>query len=580
MSALRHRWTPSHVQVCTAKRIQLAMLGAVMLSATAETPTLDYLFPAGGKPGTKIQVSAGGKLDPWPVQVWTDHPGLSFKAEEAKGKFTVELAANAPPGPHLVRVYNQDGASNVRCWIVGQLEEQLEKEPNNEPAKAQRVETLPATINGRLDKADDTDSFALNLKAGQWLVAAVDAYSLDSPMDPALQLVDEHGTKLALNHDGRSLDSLLAWRIEKAGTYILQLVAWAYPPKADVRLTGGESAVYRLTVTAGPYARYAIPSGIQRGHKAALRLFGWNLGATGEAIIHQIDTSHLNPRQNDLFVTAPGLANALCISVGQAPEEIEIEPNGSPDLAQPLPVPCAVNGQLRTNGDEDRYQVTAKKDQGFKVRVQSASLGSPLDAVIRIEDSKGTQLARADDSGRAEDPELEWTAPADGNYVLGIVDLLRRGGSDYVYRIEILHSVPDFKASIDSQTVKLEPGKSAELKANVARLNGFQDHLIVVADGLPEGVTSTSVSVPGKGGDVTLTLSASNEAKPANQAVRILAIVPNLDKPEVRVALVKLKGQNALPGALQINQTDHIWLTVLPKPPPPAEAKDTKPPAQ
>ena len=560
----------------SATRCILAFAVLAINSTRAEVPTVDYLFPAGGKLGAKVQVTAGGKLDPWPIQVWTDCPELTFKAEETKGKLIVEIATNAPVGPHLVRFYNRDGASSVRCFIVGQAAEQLENEPNDDPKKAQPVDKTPVTINGRLEKSGDTDSFALNLKEGQWLVAGVDAYSIDSPMDPTLHLLDQQGTKLAFNHDGFKLDPLLSYHVEKTGTYILQLSAFAYPPKADVRLTGSESSVYRMTLRSGPYARYAFPAGIQRGTKATLRLFGWNLGTTGQAIVHQLDGSILGPRVDQILVAAPGFENCLRIPVGDAPEELEVEPNGTSDLAQPLRVPCTMNGQVNPAGDEDRYLLTAKKDEKFLIRVKSAALEFPLDAVVRLEDQKGSQLARSDDQGKLEDPELSWTAPADGSYVLIVGDLIQRGGPDYVYRLSIIHPAPDFKAALDNQAFKLEPGKTADMKVNVSRANEFRDSLIVVVEGLPDGVTSTAGSVPVKGGDVTITLSAKADAKPANLPIRVLALSTNPDAPRVRIAMASLKGTNSALGDLQINETDSVWLTVIPKPEP-VPPKEVKP---
>jgi hypothetical protein len=544
----------------------------------AETPVVDYFFPAGGKAGTTVQVTAGGKLDPWPAKVWTDSPGLTFKAEESKGKLSVEIAANAPAGAHLVRIYNQDGASNVRCFIVGQIDEQSEKEPNDDPQKAQLIEKFPVTMNGQWQKSGDTDSFAFDLKEGQWLVAEVAAYSIDSPVDPTLHLLDQQGTKLAFNHDGRGLDPLLAYRAEKGGRHVLQLGAFAYPPKADVKFSGSESSVYRITLTTGPYARYAFPAGVQRGEKATLHLFGWNLGTTGDAIVHQLDASGFSSAIDQTLLAVPGLDNCLRIPVSHHPEELEIEPNGTLDLAQTIKVPGSINGQINPASDEDRFRFAAKKDEKFNIRVRSAALDFPLDAVLKIEDQKGSQLMRGDDQGRVEDPELNWTAPSDGSFLLCIGDLLKRGGRDYVYRIEITHPKPAFKASLEGPAFKLEPGKSIDLKVNVSRLHDFRENLIVAADGLPEGVVSTAVNVPEKGGAVTVTLSASAEAKPANQPIRLLAIAANPDAAQVRLATVNLKGQNAAAGDLQINHTESIWLTVLPKPPPPPKKEEnTKP---
>ncbi|MBI4663156.1 MAG: PPC domain-containing protein [Verrucomicrobia bacterium] len=530
----------------------------------------------GGKQGSSFTLTAGGKLDPWPPGVWIDGDGLSFKTNEAKGKFTVEIAADAPLGPHLVRFHNEDGASAPRCFVVGQLEEQLEKEPNDNPEKAQVVEKLPITVNGRFSKADDSDSFAVKLGPGQWLAAWIEGYVLDSPIDPILHLLDNQGTKVAFNHDGRRLDPQLSYKSEQGGTYILQAAAFAYPPKAEVRFTGGESAVYRLTVSSGPVARYAYPAAVQRGKKTPLHIFGWNLGKTGEAISHEFDASGLHRQASQVVVASPAAENYLCLPISDLAESLENEPNSPSDLAQPVSIPIAVNGRIHPAGDEDRFSFQAKKGDRFLFRVDSEKLGFPLDAVLKIEDPAGKELSRGDDTGRSPDPELNWTAPSDGRYVIAIGDLLQRGGSDYVYRIEMTQPRLDFKATVESHAFRVEAGKTSEIKVNVSRLNGFNDTLLVVASDLPEGISCTTGNVSAKGGEITVKLSATEDAKPASQPFRVLAIAPATENPQVRVATANLKGQNAAAGDLLINQTDKIWLTVIPKRPDAKEKAKTE----
>src|SRR3989442_15600720 len=99
----------------------------------------------------------------------------------------------------------------------------------------------------RLDKSGDVDSFAVTLEAGQTLIAWLEAYTLASPMDAVLRLVDSRGAQLALNDDdGRTLDPLLAWTAGSAGTYVLQVFRFAHPAASEFKLTGGNACGYRL----------------------------------------------------------------------------------------------------------------------------------------------------------------------------------------------------------------------------------------------------------------------------------------------------------------------------------------------
>src|SRR5947208_548355 len=90
--------------------MRLRLFSALLLSLSpllhAETPSLDYLFPAGGRQGTTNTIAIGGKYDPWPAKVWIDCPGVQFDPQTNKGAFKVSIGTNAPEGPHLVRLFN------------------------------------------------------------------------------------------------------------------------------------------------------------------------------------------------------------------------------------------------------------------------------------------------------------------------------------------------------------------------------------------------------------------------------------------------------------------------------------------
>src|SRR6185436_9760769 len=113
------------------------------------------------------------------------------------------------------------GASGPRFLIVTGEPQTAEQEPNDDYLKPQALDRLPVSLNGRLDKSGDVDSFAVALEAGQTIIVSVEAYTLASPMDAVLRLIDSRGVQVALNDDYRTLDPLLEWKADSAGTYIL-----------------------------------------------------------------------------------------------------------------------------------------------------------------------------------------------------------------------------------------------------------------------------------------------------------------------------------------------------------------------
>lgn len=228
---------PSHIA---------GLLLATSLAAAAAEPTLKNFFPAAGRQGTTVSVTVSGKIDPWPAKVWTDAPGITFKPTDKSGKFDVEITKDAALGAHFVRLFNESGASVPRFFIVSREPELADTEPNDAFKSPQKIESLPATIGGKLDKGGDVDSFAVSLKKGQTLAASLEAYVLMSTFDGLLRIVDERGAQLAFNHDGRTLDPSLTWTAPRDGTFVVQVMGFVYPATSDARLTGGEGCVYRL----------------------------------------------------------------------------------------------------------------------------------------------------------------------------------------------------------------------------------------------------------------------------------------------------------------------------------------------
>src|SRR5262245_55328538 len=134
--------------------ISFCVLGFLCGESRSAPPTVTYLYPAGGQRGTKLEVTARGTFERWPVQVWTSDKPLTASAGKDKGKLSISIAADAVPGIHWLRLHDAQGASTPRPFLVGMLPDVAEKEPNDEAVNAQVV-SLPATVNGRLEKPGD-----------------------------------------------------------------------------------------------------------------------------------------------------------------------------------------------------------------------------------------------------------------------------------------------------------------------------------------------------------------------------------------------------------------------------------------
>lgn len=216
-----------------------------IISARAEAPELKAIHPIGAGRGTTNTYTLSGKFDPWPPKFWSEPAGLIFKTDTNQNKVTIEIPTDSPPGPRLVRIFNDDGVTDPKFFVIGKDSEITEKEPNSRLTEAQDAK-LPTVINGRLDKNDDVDSYRVDLKSGEWLDASLEAYLVMSKMDGVLRLVTTNNVQLAWNHDYETFDSHLWYQSPSNQSVIVQVFGFTYPANSDIRLTGGDEAFYRL----------------------------------------------------------------------------------------------------------------------------------------------------------------------------------------------------------------------------------------------------------------------------------------------------------------------------------------------
>ena len=233
-------------------------------------PALTSLFPAGAQQGKTVEVLASGTFAHWLVRAWADRKGVEIKAAKDKGKLIVTVAANVAPGVCWIRLYDAQGASVPRPFLIGTLPEVMEKEPNDEPRKPQVLPALPVVVNGRLDKDGEVDGFAIRLRKGETLVASLEANrTLGSPMDGVLQVLSAEGFVLEENNDDRGLDPQVVFTAPKEGGYIVRTFAFPAQPSSGIRFAGGPTYIYRLTLTAGGFADYAFPLAVGARRTAA-----------------------------------------------------------------------------------------------------------------------------------------------------------------------------------------------------------------------------------------------------------------------------------------------------------------------
>ncbi|MBI5818709.1 MAG: zinc ribbon domain-containing protein [Verrucomicrobia bacterium] len=195
----------------------------------AEQPFVTSIVPLGGRVGEPVKIEMEG----WNVEKATMAPPPK----------------DAKPGRHLIAATNGKLASNYVQFALDTLPECLEQEPNDEPSKAQKV-TLPIIINGRADRPGDWDVFEVEGKAGETIVAEVNARRLGSPYDSFVKITTADGKVIALNDDHFDAgsgyntdhaDSYLMAKLPANGKYFVHI--------GDTRRNAGKEYAYRLRIS-------------------------------------------------------------------------------------------------------------------------------------------------------------------------------------------------------------------------------------------------------------------------------------------------------------------------------------------
>lgn len=103
--------------------------------------------------------------------------------------------------------------------------------------------------------------------------------------------------------------------------------------------------------------------------------------------------------------------------------------------APELPREAQAHGTCDAN-QVDWWRIAVKKGERLLVHCRSERIDSQADASLKLVDGRGFEMETDRDSiGR--DPMLDFTAPADGNYWVGVHDALYNGGANFPYLLQV-----------------------------------------------------------------------------------------------------------------------------------------------
>jgi hypothetical protein len=463
-----------------------------------QAPVLDLIGPAGMQRGTTLEITLTGKNLAGPTGVSTSFPAkvtipsdMKNGLEENRLRVRLEVPADAPLGFHCLRLATRRGISNLRLFCIDDLPQVMKTENNNTRAHAQAVRT-PCVVVGRV-QAEASAYYKVHVKAGERLTFEVLGRRLGSDLDPQLTLLDGSGRELAYDNDapGCQTDPRLTYTFKQGGDYLVEV--------KDVLYRGGADFWYRLRIGDFPCATVPLPMAALRGSTVSVNFAG-PLVTGVPAVSVKVPA---DPLIRAISV-APRFANGLWgwpveLAVSDFPEAMERQPNREPAQATPLAIPSGITGRFEKSNELHYFRFSAKKSEKILVEAHTLEHNSPSLVYLTIKDRSGkTELARSNPQlTPPADQRLEFSPPADGDYLVEVQHLNYQGGPSESFRLTATRVTPTFELSLPIERFDAFAGGSTSLPILVTR-QGFTGPIDVTVIARHPGLSGKATIPAGK----------------------------------------------------------------------------------
>jgi hypothetical protein len=558
-----------------ASLLSLSLVAQVQ-PAVPKAPEVGYIYPAGGKAGTTVNVQMAGfdwtpdlqfffsdpriKLEllgpPGPILVapppyWFGPKGYITALpmpREIPARLT--LPADLPTGPIRWQVANANGAGAAAgIFWIGSIPEVTEDDKASGP---QLLPSLPVAVHGRLWKIEEVDRYRFKpAKAGP-ITCELFARRIGANFHGILEVRDSANRLVTDASDTEGMDLALTFVASAGEEYTLSL--------RDVDFRGDRGYVYRLEVTPGPRVVAAIPPVGRRGETRNVEFVGLGI-ATGQMKLESVTKQvHFPATDIDSFryslETPHGTAPAFRLFVSDREEKVA--PPGA------ITLPAAISGCLERAGAEDRYTIKGKKGDIWTLALEARRFGSPLDVALAVLGPDGKEAARSDDLPGTTDAGLDFTVPADGDYTLVVSDVAGKSGTRAaVYRLTAEKVERDFTLTV-LPTLSVPVGDKAALKVSVQWHGTFRESIALRVDGLPPGVSvPPGIAIPPTAAEATIPLQCEVGAATTTTRVQVTGSAKHIGKRHVARATVL---GNHAPHSLDDNKLDTMLVSTIMKP--------------
>ncbi len=494
-------------------------------------PRPKALLPAGGRPGTEVDVTFIGDA-----------------AGDVKKKVT--LPAATTPGFGLFASDDAGIAPSGNAFRLNDLADAIEAEPNDDRKKA-TAGSAPGAFSGAISTAGDVDWFRFSAKKGQAFDVELWGRRLRSPLDPVVDLFHAGGGRIAANDDSRGPDSYFRFTAPETKDYEVRV--------RDHLGKGGPAYAYRLEVTpVAPGLSLGLPTvrqfsqerqaiAVPKGNRyaalvsASRRNFGGDLALGVEGLPAGVRAvSEIMPANVTVvpvvFEAAPDAAVAGSLSrlVGRHTDEKTgirggfaqnvVLLRGNPGNAiywshsvDRLAVAVTEEAPFRLRIVEPRVplvrngsmalRVVAERKKGFDAQIELEMVFTPpgVSAARGVKIPKGGTEATIALNANGSAQLREWKIVVNGKAAVG-------GGPLWVATQLAPLRVAAPYLTLEVQKSSVEQGKETELYCKVHQATPFDGNAKISLHGLPHKVTAAPLAASKETTELTFEVQVDKQS--------------------------------------------------------------------
>ena len=499
-------------------------------------------------------------ISPMPVAMKRGVKGtVSFSGTAIEGVSPIEITMPSDPSTSGVYVAPK-GAGGSSGWPVSvaasDIDELVEQEPNNDPAKANKL-TVPGGITGRFLDKGDVDCFVFPGKKGTKYAITAETYEINSPAEVYLVLKNAKNAELGKSSP-QNPSARIDYTATEDGDLMVQVehLNFANGPNEFYRLSvrdtrpefdvvvgldrfdvapGGSTLIPIMTAVrrdfTGPIelsivghpgfsGSVNIPAGVPGTPPPAagtpiaflpliakpdvpigpyvLRIQTKGIAAGKEVIRFANINDLVKQSMAGLGFPPREMLNTIAVGVTDKPIFVLTPKLGSPDVLRGMPV---------------TIKIAAAKAMGFDDAITITAVGLPPNVTAALKPlPKGSN-------------EIELQITAAVNAPIGSFNVMFRGAAKSGAKDFAYYSAPvalnialPFDVKVEPALLSLKPGAKAKVKVTAVRRGSFKGAIDVELKNLPANVTAPKTPIPMDKNEVEIEVTAAPAAVAGDKA--------------------------------------------------------------